>query len=170
MQSINSSMSYTEATIREAMRFHTLIPSGITHTVMEDTEFMGYDIPKVSTHLLVDHIPISNYIFSFSPGNIRDDRILLVASRHIGMGWSSVVSARTIPGWTRKIVLEQRQIGSFQCWTSLVRWWNIRPEFSVSIDYRADAEFHRYGAGWREDSRAARVTQWHFLHVTRFLV
>lgn len=40
-------LPYTEATIREVMRYHTLIPSGITHTSMEDTQFMGYDIPKV---------------------------------------------------------------------------------------------------------------------------
>jgi len=39
-------LSYTEATIREVMRWHTLIPSGITHTSMEDTKFWGYDIPK----------------------------------------------------------------------------------------------------------------------------
>lgn len=40
-------MPYTEATIREAMRYHTLLPSGIVHTCMDNTEFMGFDIPKV---------------------------------------------------------------------------------------------------------------------------
>lgn len=29
------------------MRFETLVPSGLVHRALEDTQFMGYDIPKV---------------------------------------------------------------------------------------------------------------------------
>lgn len=40
-------LPYTEASIREAMRYMTLTPSGVPHLCTEDTKFMGYDIPKV---------------------------------------------------------------------------------------------------------------------------
>lgn len=41
------SLPYTEATLREVMRHETLVPSGLPHTALRDTKFMGYDIPKV---------------------------------------------------------------------------------------------------------------------------
>lgn len=40
------SLSYTEACLREIMRFETLVPSGIPHKALVDTEFLGYSIPK----------------------------------------------------------------------------------------------------------------------------
>lgn len=43
------SMPYTEAALREIMRYETLVPSGLPHKALVDTEFMGYDIPKVHT-------------------------------------------------------------------------------------------------------------------------
>lgn len=45
---LNFSLSYVEATIRESLRHETLVPSGLPHTATADTQFMGYDIPKVS--------------------------------------------------------------------------------------------------------------------------
>uniref|UniRef100_A0A182PZA7 Uncharacterized protein n=1 Tax=Anopheles epiroticus TaxID=199890 RepID=A0A182PZA7_9DIPT len=39
-------LSYTEATLREAMRIDTLVPSGIAHRVQEDTTLRGYELPK----------------------------------------------------------------------------------------------------------------------------
>lgn len=42
------SLPYTEACIREIMRYETLVPSGVAHSTMADTEFSGYDIPKGS--------------------------------------------------------------------------------------------------------------------------
>ncbi|GAB0087452.1 Cytochrome P450 [Sergentomyia squamirostris] len=39
-------LPYVEATIREIMRFETLIPSSITHKAIVDSKLMGYDIPK----------------------------------------------------------------------------------------------------------------------------
>lgn len=43
------SLPYTEATLREIMRFETLVPSGLPHTALRDTKFMGYDLPKVKS-------------------------------------------------------------------------------------------------------------------------
>lgn len=40
------SLPYTEASIREIMRFETMLPSGVPHKALVDTEFMGYNIPK----------------------------------------------------------------------------------------------------------------------------
>lgn len=40
------SMPYTEACIREILRYETLIPSGLPHTALVDTEFLDYHIPK----------------------------------------------------------------------------------------------------------------------------
>lgn len=39
-------LPYTEATLREAMRIDTLVPSGIGHMALQDTTLQGYDIPK----------------------------------------------------------------------------------------------------------------------------
>lgn len=39
-------LPYTEACLREIMRFETLVPSGLPHRAIVDTEFLGYDIPK----------------------------------------------------------------------------------------------------------------------------
>lgn len=43
---LRSSLPYTEACIREIMRFETLVPSGLAHKALVDTEFLGYTIPK----------------------------------------------------------------------------------------------------------------------------
>lgn len=40
-------MPYTEATIRENLRIETLVPSNVPHKTLNDTELMGYRIPKV---------------------------------------------------------------------------------------------------------------------------
>ncbi|XP_037952787.1 probable cytochrome P450 304a1 [Teleopsis dalmanni] len=39
-------MHYTEATIREGLRIATLLPSDVAHKALEDTELMGYKVPK----------------------------------------------------------------------------------------------------------------------------
>ncbi|XP_031627920.1 probable cytochrome P450 304a1 [Contarinia nasturtii] len=39
-------MPYTEACLREIMRYETLVPSGLPHKALVDTEFLGYSIPK----------------------------------------------------------------------------------------------------------------------------
>uniref|UniRef100_A0A1B0BLX1 Cytochrome P450 n=1 Tax=Glossina palpalis gambiensis TaxID=67801 RepID=A0A1B0BLX1_9MUSC len=39
-------MPYTEATVREILRIETLVPSNVPHKTLEDTQLMGYNIPK----------------------------------------------------------------------------------------------------------------------------
>nr|QST15075.1 CYP370C6 protein [Diaphanosoma celebensis] len=39
-------LNYTEATIKESMRFASLVPMGLFHSATADTEFRGYTIPK----------------------------------------------------------------------------------------------------------------------------
>lgn len=41
-----SSMPYTEATLREIMRFETLVPSSVPHRAIRDTNLAGFFIPK----------------------------------------------------------------------------------------------------------------------------
>ncbi|XP_067625773.1 probable cytochrome P450 304a1 [Eurosta solidaginis] len=40
------SLHYTEAAIRECLRIETLVPSDVPHKTLEDTELLGYKIPK----------------------------------------------------------------------------------------------------------------------------
>lgn len=47
-----SNLPYTEATLREAMRIDTLVPSGIAHVATQDTTLRGYDIPKGTIMML----------------------------------------------------------------------------------------------------------------------
>ncbi|XP_053946868.1 probable cytochrome P450 304a1 isoform X1 [Anastrepha ludens] len=39
-------LHYTEAAIREGLRIETLVPSDVPHRALEDTELLGYKIPK----------------------------------------------------------------------------------------------------------------------------
>lgn len=39
-------MPYTEACIREGMRIGTLLPSSVVHLATEDTDILGYHVPK----------------------------------------------------------------------------------------------------------------------------
>lgn len=50
------SMPFTEAVLREIMRYETLVPNGLAHKALKDTEFLGYNIPKVS-HISLDSHP-----------------------------------------------------------------------------------------------------------------
>lgn len=40
-------MPYTEACLRELMRYETLAPSSLPHRALYDTTFQGYTVPKV---------------------------------------------------------------------------------------------------------------------------
>ncbi|XP_017868613.1 PREDICTED: probable cytochrome P450 304a1 [Drosophila arizonae] len=69
-------MPYTEATIRETMRIETLVPSDVPHKALEDTELMGYRIPKdtiVVPSLYAMHM--DKRIWS-DPDNFRPERFL----------------------------------------------------------------------------------------------
>ncbi|KAH8374703.1 hypothetical protein KR200_004194 [Drosophila serrata] len=39
-------LPFTEATVREGLRIETLVPSDVPHKALEDTELLGYRIPK----------------------------------------------------------------------------------------------------------------------------
>ncbi|EDV49299.1 probable cytochrome P450 304a1 [Drosophila erecta] len=39
-------LHFTEATVREGLRIETLVPSDVPHKALEDTELLGYRIPK----------------------------------------------------------------------------------------------------------------------------
>lgn len=56
-------MPYTEASLREIMRFETLVPSGLPHKALNDIEFMGYDIPKVDIFQLTDNRILSEWLY-----------------------------------------------------------------------------------------------------------
>lgn len=40
-------MHYTEASIREILRYETLVPNGVPRVALESTQLLEYDIPKV---------------------------------------------------------------------------------------------------------------------------
>lgn len=56
------SLPYTESSIREIMRYETLPPSGLPHLTMEDTNIMGYDIPKVNLNKYSGHQTTQGFI------------------------------------------------------------------------------------------------------------
>ncbi|XP_036324622.1 probable cytochrome P450 304a1 [Rhagoletis pomonella] len=69
-------LHYTDAAIREGLRIETLVPSDVPHRALEDTELLGYKIPK---HTIV--IP-SLYAYHADeriwgdPQNFRPERFL----------------------------------------------------------------------------------------------
>ncbi|XP_023163518.2 probable cytochrome P450 304a1 [Drosophila hydei] len=69
-------MPYTEATIRENLRIETLVPSDVPHKALEDTELMGYHIPKdtiVLPSLYAMHLDKRMWK---DPENFRPERFL----------------------------------------------------------------------------------------------
>lgn len=69
-------LPYTEATLREAMRIDTLVPSGVAHMAMKDTTLRGYDIPKDTILVLgLDSIHMQKDIWG-DPERFRPERFL----------------------------------------------------------------------------------------------
>ncbi|XP_053685823.1 probable cytochrome P450 304a1 [Sabethes cyaneus] len=69
-------LPYTEATLREALRIDTLVPSGIAHVALEDTKLRGYDIPKGTFVVLgLDTIHHQTNVWG-DPENFRPERFL----------------------------------------------------------------------------------------------
>ncbi|XP_058811723.1 probable cytochrome P450 304a1 [Topomyia yanbarensis] len=69
-------LPYTEATIREALRIDTLVPSGIAHVALENTTLRGYDIPKGTFVMLgLDVIHHQREVWE-DPENFRPERFL----------------------------------------------------------------------------------------------
>lgn len=50
---LREKLPYTYAVIKEVMRFRTIAPLLIPHTVKENVKFKGYEIPKVITKINV---------------------------------------------------------------------------------------------------------------------
>ncbi|XP_045494470.1 probable cytochrome P450 304a1 [Colias croceus] len=70
-------LPYTEACIREMLRFETLVPLGVAHRAMVDTKLEGFDIPKdtsVSVNLLSLHT--DKKIWG-DPENFRPERYIV---------------------------------------------------------------------------------------------
>ncbi|XP_049797832.1 probable cytochrome P450 304a1 [Schistocerca nitens] len=69
-------LPYTEATLRETMRFQTLLPIGIPHLALDDAKVKGYNIPKgtvVVTNLWSMHMDKDVW---GDPDRFRPDRFL----------------------------------------------------------------------------------------------
>ncbi|OXA48871.1 methyl farnesoate epoxidase [Folsomia candida] len=69
-------MPYTEATIMETLRFSSMVPLGLIHRAMEDTELAGFLIPK-NTFLTANlyNVHHSPEIWG-DPANFRPERFL----------------------------------------------------------------------------------------------
>lgn len=69
-------MPYTEATLREIMRFETLVPSSVPHRALCDTTLGGYHIPK-DTFVLAGLFSMHNSKDVWmDPENFRPERLL----------------------------------------------------------------------------------------------
>lgn len=69
-------MPYTEATIRENMRYDTPLPSGIPHKLLKDAQLGGYDLPA-GTVLVVGHYAMHmDKDLWGDPENFRPERFL----------------------------------------------------------------------------------------------
>ncbi|KAM3967286.1 putative cytochrome P450 304a1 [Aphomia sociella] len=70
-------MPYTEACLREAMRYDTLVPLGVPHRAVTDTNFHGYVIPEgtlVSANYLMLHMDENIW---GDPENFRPERFIV---------------------------------------------------------------------------------------------
>lgn len=69
-------MPYTEAVIRESMRFETPLPNGIPHFTLQDTTLGGYNIPAFSVVLLNHHAMHHDKALWDDPENFRPERFI----------------------------------------------------------------------------------------------
>ncbi|CAH2105367.1 unnamed protein product [Euphydryas editha] len=69
-------MPYTEACIREIMRYETLVPLGVPHRAMKDSKMDGYDIPE-NTIVLFNYVSLHhNKELWGDPENFRPERFI----------------------------------------------------------------------------------------------
>uniref|UniRef100_A0A182PZA9 Uncharacterized protein n=1 Tax=Anopheles epiroticus TaxID=199890 RepID=A0A182PZA9_9DIPT len=121
-------LPYTEATIREALRIDTLIPSGIVHRTQQNVSFQEYNV-KENTLFLFDLDGINNQTEVWGdPRTFRPDRFLdeqtggLVLSKDRSLPFS--VGKRECPGQTHT-----RNI-MFLVVATLVQRFDVRPRES----------------------------------------
>lgn len=70
------SLPYTEAALRESMRFDTLVPSSVAHRAMVDTKLGKYDIPKNTAVLASLYALHTSKDVWKDPENFRPERFL----------------------------------------------------------------------------------------------
>ncbi|XP_059056664.1 probable cytochrome P450 304a1 [Achroia grisella] len=70
-------MPYTEACLREAMRFDTLVPLGVPHCAINDTKFHGFDIPKGTMVNANFHMLHMDKEIWGDPENFRPERFIV---------------------------------------------------------------------------------------------
>ncbi|XP_045191252.2 vitamin D 25-hydroxylase-like [Mercenaria mercenaria] len=69
-------MPYLQAFIHEVLRYCSIAPQSVPHTVMEDTEFEGYTIPKNSIVLFIIYTLLMDKEKWGDPENFRPERFL----------------------------------------------------------------------------------------------
>lgn len=70
------SLPYTEACIREILRYETLVPTNVAHTAMTDTEFAGYSIPKGTLVFTIMDAAMHDPNAWDNPNEFRPERFL----------------------------------------------------------------------------------------------
>lgn len=69
-------LPYCEAVVREGLRLDTLVPSGIPHVAVKDTQLAGYQIPKGTVIVnSLDYIHHQQEIFR-DPNSFKPERFL----------------------------------------------------------------------------------------------
>ncbi|XP_036673912.3 probable cytochrome P450 304a1 [Drosophila suzukii] len=69
-------LPFTEATVREGLRIETLVPSDVPHKALEDTELLGYRIPKDTIVIPSLYAFHSDSRVWSDPENFRPERFL----------------------------------------------------------------------------------------------
>lgn len=69
-------MPFTEATMLEVLRKSSMVPLGLMHTALEDTEFKGYFLPKRTVLLFNLYEIHHNVEYWKDPQNFRPERFI----------------------------------------------------------------------------------------------
>ncbi|XP_060588549.1 methyl farnesoate epoxidase-like, partial [Ruditapes philippinarum] len=69
-------LPYLQAFIDEVLRYSTIAPQTVPHSVIEDTEFEGYTIPKNSVVIFVIFTMLMDKDKWGDPDNFRPERFL----------------------------------------------------------------------------------------------
>lgn len=103
-------MPYTEAVLREIMRYETLVPNGLAHKALVDTEFLGYNIPKVNPILgrAQSRQIITNELSLPEHGHCR--RTQFSEPRCVCLGRTAQIQTRTILRRPWQLVAKERRV------------------------------------------------------------
>lgn len=123
------SLPYTEACLRESLRFETLVPSSVVHTAMVDTQLDGYDIPKGSFVYPGLHTLHFDKELWVDPENFRPERF-------IEDGKLSLKKDKSLPfGGGRRLCAGETFARNtmFLCTTALIQNFNFKLDPNVSL-------------------------------------